>query len=121
MMNNELGRITINMLANKFELFGSRESEVFQILRARYKRVNYGKPSSQDPKSPKFCMLVFNFLGFCHFPFYFFQFEIEWSMPHDMKIYFFVDKKSKKFCAGGTTERQTRKMTETEKSMYVSN
>ena len=32
-----------------------------------------------------------------------------------MEISFFVDKKSKIFCAGGITERQTRKVTETQK------
>ena len=67
--------ITINMLAKKFGLLGSRESEVFYILRARNERVKYGKPSSQAPKSLNFCKHVFNFLGFCHFPFYFLQFE----------------------------------------------
>ena len=58
--------ITINMLAKKFWLFGTRESEV-----------KYGKPSSQNPKSlnlQAFCKNVFNFLGFCDFPFYFFSF-----------------------------------------------
>ena len=38
-------------------------------------------------------------------------------MAHDMEISFFVDKKSKIFCAGGITERQTRKVTETQKKM----
>ena len=45
-----LPQITINMLAKKFGLFGSRESEVFHILRARYEQVKYGKLSFQDPK-----------------------------------------------------------------------
>ena len=42
-------------------------------------------------------------------------------MVHDMEISFFVDKKSKIFCAGGITERQTRKVTETQKvyMMYL--
>ena len=35
-----------------------------------------------------------------------------------MEISFFVDKKSKIFCAGGITERQTRKVTETQKNLY---
>ena len=40
-------------------------------------------------------------------------------MAHDMEISFFVDKKSKNFCAGGITERQTRKVTETQKKMFM--
>ena len=39
-------------------------------------------------------------------------------MAHDMEISFFVDKKSKIFCAGGITERQTRKVTETQKNVF---
>ena len=39
-------------------------------------------------------------------------------MAHDMEISFFVDKKSKIFCAGGITEQQTRKVTETQKTSY---
>ena len=36
-------------------------------------------------------------------------------MAHKMEFSFFVDKKSKIFCAGGITERQTRKVIETQK------
>ena len=40
-------------------------------------------------------------------------------MAHDMEISFFADKKSKNFCAGSITERQTRKVTETQKIIKV--
>ena len=40
-------------------------------------------------------------------------------MAHDMEISFFADKKSENFCAGSITERQTRKVTETQKNNFV--
>ena len=36
-------------------------------------------------------------------------------MAHDIEFSFFADKKSENFCAGGITEQQTQKVTETQK------
>ena len=97
------------MLAKKFGLFGSRESEVFHILRARYERVKYGKLSSRDPKSPYFCKHVFNFLGFCHFPFIFFAILILEFYGAWHRIFFFCRQKKWKFLC-----RKHKRTTDTE-------
>ena len=109
------------MFAKKFGLFGSRESEVFSYFASKVRARKIWETELPRSKKSNFCKHVFNFLGFCHFPFYFFAIWIlEFYGRWHGNFFFSRQKKWNFLCRKHNRMTDTESDRNPEKTFWVS-